>query len=1720
MSDDLDFEPKVIEAPLVNAQQQTMPVVTIFGAGVSGLTAAHELIERGFAVQVVEPVLDPDEEHACLVGGLAANQHAHIPAPVRRAHPYLFNQEEEAEDATEVVDPIYDAILTHDRKVIIWVEGDKGQSAQDEFVLKIDNYTSAPIKTIHRTSKQIARKIFDVATNWGFEVEFIGAHKTKLSIDYPDTLAHRVPAVAILNKDESTTKRVFYESPLRLELMRTLRLHEAPSRIPTPERIQMDPGATESDWPQIADDHGAKNHDKITVVLHRLRHAFRVFEADQAKREEAADSIIESSAKEHKNRTGSHNGFAAPQPLSERGTLREGLVVELRGHCHALGMSDKERLEESEKWAGWVRKTLITRNTSSTAGDPIPNLADRLIVVPVRDLEPIAKSRRKAGRRANDRVEFRIVEALVPGEHGYRFFPRFYRHLFDTMKRTPILDEEGQTTGATAFDRLVPTRVVDVALKDGGPVHEVPVDRPSSLEALRELLEINLKARKKALDDAYEKANEGKKRPEKDGGLGLTTTDLLRFQLAIVKFLTSSRKRREAEYEGISWFRFLLGEWKKKSKDPAPYSDAMIDMILETPQALVAMNAEESDARSQGVIYCQLLLDSLTSGDESNMTLNGPTSAVWLCDWKRYLERQGVRFFSGKVVKLVWAKKHTHPSAGGGAAVEAAPEAFAAASTVGLGGSLNDEPPEPEPQPEPNPNTSGYSPYELIPVVGTVSQTRTNVALGVLFADGNRYVLAIDGEGLSIDEQSSLTDATNAVEASIREHLDEKAVGYEVEKTTIRRPDFGEQEGGEPLSLGVLRIHQRGALLALNAQFAVAQEADEGSTEAPETAPVEGGSRPSSEDDDAEPPTNSLSVNVSGLLFVARGQASFAALFDDLIAKIGHPSSPFRVRGYPRGENLMSVDTVPGLEVMQIVDDGLGEYEVWVRDVPLGPDSTEVSDVHVKIPPESRDESDRRSEEAIRSDTLARLANALAKALSAKFTQRDLDYSVGRYADGGVTIDFRGSRKRVDATAVEVGVQISIANDSEPYLNQIMMPPMTIEARSSNLSVLAPEPEVAGDRFLERSILESGVIDPLGPNGPDFYLMATPFEEASRLVWQAYEDSPIAFPKHRLDGCLGEFQKFEKKTARRKANGDVEEFKRDAAGRPPEKYPLRDLSGIQYYFKNEVRIGHGHTYYPDAPWGLSSISQLAHWQERVSRRDGFLGQLSVDIGDFYEGYNTRDDGRVPSAWRSTKQEIADRTWDQIKAGVEDIRGKKIVPPTYFHLDEGIEFESEGLFHSGSGLVFRVDGTTVTPTSALLNGKILSKPTKDPVSDTVDDLVQEVTTKPEEFPFLAKKLEGDHLYVAPVATAPQPKEEDQNKTRRIRVKIESAPIVKESDLTYHLRINDVDIELDYTPTESDPKPAKARRRACRKVRDALIKKINAKVPGVAADPKGDIAIRLRSYERLHVCAMDSSTSGCPAIVLASPRLLEADQLRNLHVVSGQTPTRNRTPFLINNPGVWRHRPGSMSFDDINEKVKGTGKAGHHGETLAKEGERRGIMYEPTQMRWLMVGNQMATYTRMSTMESANESARHAVTSILHAIVRPGRHKRHHLDYNGQGLLLGEMPRIWDPEDHELDDTAPLRRLDEKLMESFQYKKGEKCPPHLFDILRLEEMIDQIPDLEAKPADAAALQRLFTEAGGQMVRDWNFTEADEIQRAIQAVIASFVGITVPGKSSEGA
>lgn len=215
------------------------------------------------------------------------------------------------------------------------------------------------------------------------------------------------------------------------------------------------------------------------------------------------------------------------------------------------------------------------------------------------------------------------AKVRIPGEHGYRFFPSFYRHLFDTMKRTPLLPARPDSPQAlghfpTAFDQLEPTQQQVFARRK----RSVPLSRarPRTLEAFRQ---------------EYMQLVEG---------LGFERRDLARFFFKLVRFLMTCSARRAAEYENMTFLEFLGG--------PEFYTEHFLQAIKAAPQALVAMDVEHCDARTQGNVYLQLLMDQVLGGEYVDGILRGPTSAAWLELWQRYLETLDVEFLSGTLLSL------------------------------------------------------------------------------------------------------------------------------------------------------------------------------------------------------------------------------------------------------------------------------------------------------------------------------------------------------------------------------------------------------------------------------------------------------------------------------------------------------------------------------------------------------------------------------------------------------------------------------------------------------------------------------------------------------------------------------------------------------------------------------------------------------------------------------------------------------------------------------------------------------------------------------------------------------------------------------------------------------------------------------------------------------------------------------------------------------------
>lgn len=61
-------------------------------------------------------------------------------------------------------------------------------------------------------------------------------------------------------------------------------------------------------------------------------------------------------------------------------------------------------------------------------------------------------------------------DKFLPGEHGFRFFPGFYKHVTDTMKRIPFKDKDGNWQKDGCFGNLTPTTRIMLAIYGKEPI--------------------------------------------------------------------------------------------------------------------------------------------------------------------------------------------------------------------------------------------------------------------------------------------------------------------------------------------------------------------------------------------------------------------------------------------------------------------------------------------------------------------------------------------------------------------------------------------------------------------------------------------------------------------------------------------------------------------------------------------------------------------------------------------------------------------------------------------------------------------------------------------------------------------------------------------------------------------------------------------------------------------------------------------------------------------------------------------------------------------------------------------------------------------------------------------------------------------------------------------------------------------------------------------------
>lgn len=244
---------------------------------------------------------------------------------------------------------------------------------------------------------------------------------------------------------------------------------------------------------------------------------------------------------------------------------------------------------------------------------------------------------------------------FLPGEHGFRFFPGFYKHVTDTMKRIPYRQADGSHNPEGCFDNLTSTERIMIA-RYGKPAILAIASFPRSLGDL----ELIIKDMHGRLD------------------VGLSNDEEEFFAARMWQLMTSCLDRRSSDYERLSWWDYL---------DADRFSDAYRSLLVAgLTRTLVAAQARSASTKTGGNILLQLIYTMMTPGKDTDQVLTGPTNDVWLDPWAAHLKDLGVVYHHGARVTHIEMKEgrvtHVSVTGKGGVGREVTADYFILAAPV------------------------------------------------------------------------------------------------------------------------------------------------------------------------------------------------------------------------------------------------------------------------------------------------------------------------------------------------------------------------------------------------------------------------------------------------------------------------------------------------------------------------------------------------------------------------------------------------------------------------------------------------------------------------------------------------------------------------------------------------------------------------------------------------------------------------------------------------------------------------------------------------------------------------------------------------------------------------------------------------------------------------------------------------------------------------------
>ena len=204
-------------------------------------------------------------------------------------------------------------------------------------------------------------------------------------------------------------------------------------------------------------------------------------------------------------------------------------------------------------------------------------------------------------------------DKFLPGEHGFRFFPGFYKHITDTMKRIPFKNSEGKKNRKGCYDNLTPTSRIMIARNEKNPI-VTNAGFPRTRKDLKLIIH------------------------DLSGGInsGLKHEEIEFFAEKTWQLMTSCQDRRENVYERIGWWDYM-----EAGRFSETYRHLLVEGLTRT---LVASRAKSASTKTGGDIFLQLIFNMLDPTVAADNVLNGPTNEKWLYPWNDYLKTLGVKY--------------------------------------------------------------------------------------------------------------------------------------------------------------------------------------------------------------------------------------------------------------------------------------------------------------------------------------------------------------------------------------------------------------------------------------------------------------------------------------------------------------------------------------------------------------------------------------------------------------------------------------------------------------------------------------------------------------------------------------------------------------------------------------------------------------------------------------------------------------------------------------------------------------------------------------------------------------------------------------------------------------------------------------------------------------------------------------------------------------------